>query len=453
MRSHTPSQVSDSNSTLIDTVLYAVDFVTLGAQMSAITVGLQVWRAPLSRLMKVKIILQQPSTRASNMRYFAIFVLLSLATVVLSDIQHSHGRLFPVRLLGHQIEELIERDLNFTLGLLHLLPFRKRAGSARVLTPSQLRTIYNVPGGANAGSGQTVAVVVAYGASTAESDLAAFSSRYGLPSCTTANGCFKKVDQNGGTNIPADDTTQNGGWSLETNLDLQTIHSVAPYAKIVLVCAKSAGSDLYTAVKTAAGLSSIVSMSWGGAEGSSVYTYSENIFTSGHTNGVSFFASTGDDGQKSGYPSMSPNVVAVGGTTTYTNTDGSLASESAWSGTGGGCSAVYSMSTAQKTNSLAVSKCGSKRATPDIAFDADPNTGVTVYYSGSWYTVGGTSLATPISSGRTAAVKASSGGAVFDASYFYSSQRSYRDVTTGSNANYNAGTGYDLTTGLGVWLN
>ncbi|PRP87589.1 lipoprotein [Planoprotostelium fungivorum] len=384
------------------------------------------------------------------MNRLKLLILFICACLVASDVTFEHGRLFPRLLSADQIEQIIQRDLNFTLGLLGLT--RKRAGSAQVLTPSVLRSIYNVPGGAQAGAGQTVAIVVAYGASTAERDLATYSNRYSLPSCTTANGCFKKVDQNGGSSIPPDDTSANGGWSLETNLDVQTIHSIAPQAKIVLVCANSAGSDLYTAVKTAASMASIVSMSWGGSEGSSVYTTPENIFTTGHTNGVTFYAATGDDGNNAGYPATSPNVIAVGGTTTYTNTDGSLSSESAWSGSAGGCSSVYTMNSAQKKNSQAVSLCGSKRATPDISYDGDPNSGVAVAYNGSWYQVGGTSLSTPIASGRSAAVRAANGGSPYDAAYFYGSTPSYRDVTTGKNTNYNAGTGYDLTTGLGVWV-
>jgi len=369
-----------------------------------------------------------------------------------------HGRLFPRLLSDLEVELLVERELNLTLGLgidldINLNLLRKRQSNSP-LTPTQLRTIYNVPGGANAGAGKTVAIVIAYGGSTAEKDLAAFSSKYGLPSCTTANGCFKKYDQNGGTNIPQDDPTTPiyNSWAGEMNLDIQTVHSVAPQAKIIVVCANSASSaDLWPAIKTASTLADIVSMSFGSSEGTQAQTTLETTLKTGTTNGVSFFASTGDDGNNAGYPASSSYTIAVGGTTTQTSSGGAY-TESAWSGSSGGCSAVYNMNSAQAANSAAVSACGSKRATPDISFDADPNTGVLVNINGTYYQFGGTSLACPISSSRTAAVKAAYASITkIDAAYLYSSKAQIRDVTSGKNTNYNAVAGYDRATGLGVW--
>jgi len=182
-----------------------------------------------------------------------------------------------------------------------------------------------------------------------ESDLAAFNSQWGLPAATTLNGKFKKVDQNGGTNYPADDTATSGNWGFEAALDVQGLHSFAPGATIILVVCNSNGfNDLFAGVKTAVTQGAkYISMSWGGAESAALVSQFDSVFSSNPS--VSFFASTGDGGSASGieYPSSSQNVVAVGGTTLYTTSTFTYADEQGWTGSTGGCSTVTSALAAQ----------------------------------------------------------------------------------------------------------
>ena len=176
--------------------------------------------------------------------------------------------------------------------------------------PSDLLSAYQLPDGASgAGLGMTVAVVDAYDLATAEADLATYRSQWGLSACTTANGCFKKVDQNGGTSYPA----TNAGWNGETALDIEMISAICPNCKIVLVEANSSsGLDLFTAESQAVSQgANVISNSWGGAEGAG-----EDTFDGPYLNhpGIAITFSTGDDGYGTQYPATSPYVTAVGGT-------------------------------------------------------------------------------------------------------------------------------------------
>ncbi|PRP84334.1 lipoprotein [Planoprotostelium fungivorum] len=376
----------------------------------------------------------------TNMRVIYSIALLLLFTITITradeDTVNGHGRHHPVPLDPQGSDDSSTE---------------KRTTAMRATSPNMARSMYNIPGGDNAGAGQTVAVVVAYGASTAESDLASFSTRYGLPPCTSDNGCFKKVDQNGGSNIPRDDTGGAAGWGGETALDVQWVHAVAPAANIILVCANSSlSSNLFPAVRTAASLANIVSLSWGAAESGVPQTAME-AYLATLRGRISFFAATGDDGRLSGYPASSPSVIAVGGTSTYTNSDGTLEYEEGWEGSAGGCSKTYTATTPQMSSGSG-SLCGQKRATPDISFNADPNSGVPIFYNGTWYQFGGTSLACPIAAGRAAAVMGSNENIrVIDAQHIYNNAV-VRDVALGYNYNYSATVGFDLVTGKGVWI-
>jgi len=328
---------------------------------------------------------------------------------------------------------------------------RLRSASPKILTPAQLRAVYNCSTSSTAGSGKTIAIVDAYNASTVEADLATFSAQFGLPACTTANGCFTKVNQTGGTTWPVN----NANWGMEAALDVQTVHSIAPGAKILLVVANSAGLlDLFAAISYAKLHATYITMSFGSPEGSWVYFYDPINFAK--SPGISFFASTGDAASAGGveYPSTSPLVVAVGGTTVYTNPDATLSSEQGWSNSTGGCSAFFNATTAQAANaSYPVLGCSGKRAVPDVSMDGDPNSGVYVYNSfgctppNCFYQVGGTSLSSPIFAAR-AAVR----GAVVNSTYVYGTAITYRDITVGSNGAYSCRVGLDLVTGLGVWI-
>ena len=168
---------------------------------------------------------------------------------------------------------------------------------------------------------------------------------------------------------------------------------------------------------------------------------------------MSYFVAAGDAGLPAEYPSSSPNVISVGGTTLHFNSSGAFSGETGWASGGGGCSAYESATAAQSAFSqYGQVNCAGKRATPDVAFDADPNSGVSVYdstpYSGQsgWFTVGGTSAATPMW-----AAAAADAGVVVNSTFVYGSNISYRDITSGNNG-APCLVGYDLCSGRGSWL-
>src|SRR3954468_21978685 len=308
--------------------------------------------------------------------------------------------------------------------------------------PPDLQAAYALPS-STAGAGQTVAIVDAFDDPTAESDLAQYRSFYGLPACTTANGCFRKVNQSGGTlpmPLPEPD------WSLEISLDLDMGSAVCPNCHILLVEATTnLNTDLYTAEDTAARLgANAISNSYGGSESSS--ETSQDV----HFNhpGVAITARSGDDGFGVSYPAASRYLTAVGGTS-LTRGGGTRGwTESAWSGAGSGCSA-YEPKPAWQTDS----GC-SRRTVADVSAVADPNTGVAVLFAGQWFTVGGTSASSPI----IASVYALAGNAssVNAGSYPYSHAGSLFDIATGSNGTCSpaylctGAPGYDGPTGLGT---
>jgi subtilase family serine protease len=313
------------------------------------------------------------------------------------------------------------------------------------LSPATIKSAYSFPSGSTAGAGRTIAIVDAYDDPTAESDLGVFSSQFGLPACTTANGCFAKVNQTGGTRYPRKD----GGWALEISLDIEWAHAIAPGAKILLVEASSnSNANLYAAEDYAKAHAGYVSNSWGGSE-SSGESASDTHFAAA---GVSFFVSAGDNGLPAEYPSASPNVVSVGGTTLHFS-GSTLTDETGWSSGGGGCSAYEAANPAQAAFAgYGQAGCAGKRATPDVSLDADPASGVSVYdttsYQGQtgWFKVGGTSASSPMWAGRSA-----DAGIVVDAAAVYGSTISYRDITSGNNG-APCLAGFDLCTGRGSWI-
>jgi subtilase family serine protease len=322
------------------------------------------------------------------------------------------------------------------------------------LSPTQVKAFYNFPTSLSAGSGKTIAIVDAYDDPTAQSDLAAFSNTFGLPAC--ASGCFTKVNQTGGTRYPR----ANGNWALEISLDIQWAHAIAPAAHILLVEASSNSfTNLLAAEDYAKTHAGYVSNSWGGSEFSSETSYDPHFAQSN----VSFFASAGDSGLPAQYPSSSPNVISVGGTTlncngaagcnaTSTTLNPAPNGETGWAGSGGGCSTYETATAAQAALAqYAQVNCAAKRATPDVALDADPASGVAVYdttsYQGitGWFTVGGTSVSSP-----TWAARSADTGTTVNAAYVYGTNITYRDVTIGNNG-APCLPGYDLVTGRGAW--
>ncbi|MFE9555680.1 peptidase S8 [Streptomyces sp. NPDC006692] len=316
--------------------------------------------------------------------------------------------------------------------------------------PSDLLSAYNLP--ANGGAGATIAIVDAQDDPNAESDLAAYRSQYGLPACTTANGCFSKIDQNGGTNYP----TADAGWAGEISLDLDMVSAVAPNAHILLVESSTANmSDLGTAVNTAVAQGAkYVSNSYGGSEDSSDLTADNQYFK--HP-GVAITVSAGDSAYGAEYPAASQYVTSVGGTALKRDSSARGWSESVWhtsstEGTGSGCSA-YDPKPSWQTDS----GC-SKRAISDVSAVADPATGVAVYDSyqaSGWNVYGGTSAAAPIIAG-VYALAGTPGTGDYPSKYPYAHTSALNDVTTGSNGTCSpsylctAGSGYDGPTGLGT---
>jgi subtilase family serine protease len=312
------------------------------------------------------------------------------------------------------------------------------------LSPATIKAAYTFSTSPTAGAGKTIAIVDAYNDPTAEADLSTFSTQYGLLACTTANGCFSKVNQTGGSSYPK----TNSGWALEISLDVQWAHAIAPGAHILLVEATSNSfTNLLAAEDYAKTHAQYVSNSWGGAEFSGENAYDGHFSQSG----VSFFVSSGDAGTPAEYPSASPNVVSVGGTTLHFS-GGTFTSETGWSGSGGGCSVYETATSAQSGFSEYVNvSCAGKRATPDLSLDADPSSGVSVYdstrYQGQkgWFQVGGTSASSPMVAARAAIA-----GVVVGSAYVYGNSITYRDILSGNNG-ASCLVGYDLVTGRGSW--
>ncbi|WP_030463401.1 S53 family peptidase [Kitasatospora sp. NRRL B-11411] len=316
--------------------------------------------------------------------------------------------------------------------------------------PADLLSAYKLP--ANGGAGMTVAIVDAYNDPNAESDMAVYRSQYGLPACTKASGCFKQVNQSGGSSLPAN----NSGWAGEISLDLDMVSAIAPNAHIVLVEASSATmANLGTSVNTAVSLGAkFVSNSYGGGESSADTSYDSSYFN--HP-GVAITVSSGDSAYGAQYPAASKYVTSVGGTALKRASNTRGWSESVWltnstEGTGSGCSKYDAKPTWQKDTGC------SKRTIADVSAVADPATGVAVYqtYGGSgWAVYGGTSAAAPIIAGVYALGGAPSSGSS-PASFPYAHTSSLFDVTSGSNGSCSpsylctAGTGYDGPTGLGT---
>ncbi|MFJ2581134.1 S53 family peptidase [Kitasatospora aureofaciens] len=328
------------------------------------------------------------------------------------------------------------------LGTAQGLPLSAAAPSG--YGPADLLSAYHL--GANGGAGQTVAIVDAYNDPNAESDLAVYRAQFGLPACTTANGCFKKVNQNGGTSYPRNSS----GWAGEISLDLDMVSAIAPNAKIILVEASSATTaNLGTGVNTAVRLGAkFVSNSYGGAESSNDTSYDASYYN--HP-GVAITVSSGDSGYGAQYPAASRYVTAVGGTSLNRASNTRGWSETAWSGAGSGCSAYDSKPTWQKDGGC------THRTVADVAAVADPATGVAVYqtYGGTGWTVyGGTSVAAPIIAGVYA--DAGTPSASYPSADPYAHTSALNDVTSGSNGSCSpsylctAGTGYDGPTGLGT---
>ena len=328
--------------------------------------------------------------------------------------------------------------------------------------PTDLLSAYNLPSPfdlppTTAGTGQTVAIVDAYDDPNAESDLAVYRTNFGLAACTTANGCFRKVNQSGGTKAPR----ANSGWAQEISLDLDMVSAACSNCHILLVEATSSSlTNLGTAVNTAAKLGATeISNSYGGNESSSDLSYDASYFN--HPR-IPITVSSGDSGYGVQYPAASQYVTSVGGTALNKASNTRGWSESVWSnsttqGAGSGCSAYDPQHSWQSSVTHITGAPCAKRAVADVSAVADPNTGVAVYdtygTSNGWLVFGGTSVASPLIAAVYAL--AGNGASVTYGAYPYTHTSALNDVTTGQTATCGTtlctGTaGWDGPTGLGT---
>jgi hypothetical protein len=323
------------------------------------------------------------------------------------------------------------------------MPAATRKATPAGYGPADLRSAYKVT--SSGSSSYTIAIVDAYGYPNAEADLTKYRSQFGLPACTTANGCFKKVNQNGvAGSFPKTDV----GWDQEQALDLDMASAMCPNCKILLVQATTpTSSNLGTAVNTAARLGArAISNSYGGSEsGSSGFESAYN-----HT-GVAITVSSGDDGYGVQFPASSPHVTAVGGTSLTHASNSRGWNEVVWAGAGSGCSAVYAKPTWQSDSLCA------RRTVADVSAVADPSTGVAVYGPVSrtrsgWMVFGGTSVSAPLVAG----IYGANGGSASYGQDPYNHVSALFDVTSGHNGNCGGtylctgAAGYDGPTGLGT---
>lgn len=317
-------------------------------------------------------------------------------------------------------------------------------GSPTGYSPAQIKTAYGIDGSVGTGKGETIALVVADGDPNLESDLSTFSSQFDLPK---ANMTIHDV----GT--PGSDS----GWALETALDTEWAHAMAPDANLLVVVASSDdATDLLDAVDyaTSAG-AQVVSMSWGSNEDFS-QVYDDSHF---QKSGTVFVTAAGDDGAGAMWPASSPNVISVGGTSLTLDSSGDRVSETAWSESGGGVSMFEDIPSWQ-------SKIGINsftRADPDVSFDANPSTGVSAYCSETvsgktgWFVMGGTSLGAPSWAGIVADLNQNTSyiknaGSLYTlagTSSYTDPDDCFNDISSGSNGIFRATKGYDAITGLG----
>jgi subtilase family serine protease len=340
------------------------------------------------------------------------------------------------------------------------------------LTPAQIQTAYGFnnitfKGGTvqGNGAGQTIALIETYNDISLTQDLTNFDNAYGLSDPGAGAGwALSVVGQDGGA-VPS--ISSSGSETLETALDVEWAHAIAPKANIVVIEAQTAGdSDLFAAENYAATLKtvSVVSTSYVRSETVSDPSDNSNFLTpAGHT-GITFVAASGDAGSIT-FPSASPNVVAVGGTSLVLNTDNTYASETAWNnqfGSGGGGISVFQSKPPYQSG---VNPLSSRRSTPDVSYDADPASGFDIFVNGGTtpLVVAGTSAGAPqwaalfaiADQGRELNGLGTLDGPSQTLPMLYNLlgtplySQAFNDVTAGSNGRFSAGPGYDRATGLG----
>jgi subtilase family serine protease len=326
-------------------------------------------------------------------------------------------------------------------------------------SPCNLRSAYKITLLATThGKGQTIAIIDAFDDPNAAADLATYRSNFGLPPCSVASGCFKKVNQAGvAGSYPSGDM----GWGQEISLDLDMVSAICPKCHILLVEANSSGfTDMFAAEQTAINAGAhVVSNSWGAGEFSGENSFDSTL----NTPGVAITDSSGDGAFQGGvqYPSASPYVTSVGGTMLAPAVNARGWSEKTWvtpaspptQGAGSGCSA-YESKPAWQTDS----GC-SDRTTADVSAVAANVLGYDTYESGGggWYFFFGTSVSSPITAGMYGLAGNAASQNVAPASLAYANAKHLYDITSGlatgtCSPSYlcQAGKGYDGPTGLGA---
>jgi subtilase family serine protease len=380
--------------------------------------------------------------------------------------QMAHGRIARLTvvvliLVFHPSSRIVGADLSPNVAYAQIRVNGPAQPTVTGIVPSQIRRAYGFDQITNQGAGQTIAIVEPYGHPRMEEDLAVFSQTFNLPPCTTANGCFKKISAG-----------QNAGnkqvWALETALDVEWAHAIAPQANILLVEAKSDDINvLLDAIDVAVQEGAdVVSISWGALE--TPGTSQDSHFVAAN---VTFIAGSGDFGTVTIYPAASPYVTGVGGTTLSLDAQGNYLGETAWSNSSGGLSIAETQPLYQAQFNIPFNPTG-KRGIPDVAYHADWTNGFAVYSSvpffGSkgWSQVAGTSAGAPqwaglaaiVNSLRRAAGKPQMTGmntALYNIAKTPppSYGANYHDITSGTNgtcgAICTAIAGYDYVTGLG----
>ena len=326
--------------------------------------------------------------------------------------------------------------------------------------PLSIRRVYGLP---PFGGHGTIAIVGAFHWPTALNDFNRFARTWGLPrersndAGAASNRVFQVVYADG--TQPAVDA----GWALESAIDVEWAHAMAPDARIVLVEAtSSAFHDLFHAVDVASALPGVteVSMSWGASEFATEGTF-EHHFT--QTPGIIYFGATGDAGGTTQYPSTSPNVVAVGGTRLNRDSRGRFLSETGWADSGGGSSAFLAIPAYQASQPTVAAQVGTQRGVPDVSFDADQASGVAVYDStpdnglSGWLVVSGTSVGTPATAGVVNLShtwnRRHPAGSAAELTLMYQglgNRDRFRDILSGTAGSFSCHAGWDFVTGIGA---
>ncbi len=377
----------------------------------------------------------------------------------------SHAPVLPVSIAG-DVESLIglsDAAIMRPMWIRGPVTISRKSGNTAAATPSgyspqQIATVYDWPSitSTASGSGVTIANATAESTNLSMSDLDTFWNQYGLPTHTV--------------NItPVDGTTRSTGGTIETTIDEERSGAMAPGATLDVYDADSATdqdfTDTYNTIVTD-NTAQVMTTSWGEPEAdasSTTLSTDDSIFKQAAAQGISVFAAAGDNGSSDGtsnpdtadFPSSDPYVLAAGGTTLTLTSSNTRSSEIAWSSGGGAESAVFSEPSWQVGNGVPQNGF---RNTSDLAMDADPNTGYSVYEAGSWSVYGGTSFVAPQLAGLWADGVADNGGTRLgqanQAEYGVANSANYAndfyDVTSGSNGAFSAGVGWDHPTGWGT---